>query len=279
MSEVAVSAPVAAPVNGAEQVGIPSNNGSAEIQPKMYKLKIDGQEREYPEAEIIKRAQLAEAAEKRFEESARKERDMTALLKAFEQDPYGVLKALGKDPRQLSENYLKGVYEVEQMPEADRRAHQLEQDLKREQSERQKLEQSIEEQRQASANQEIRQNLHQTIIGAMEKSALPKNERTVGRMSYYMEHAIANDIPYTMDDIVDRTMKDLDNDSKSFITSRSEDDIIAMLPKNVIDKILKGTINKISPPRIAPARAKPQAGQKPNPRGNVSDLARRVGLI
>ena len=54
---------------------------------KKYKLKVNGQDREYTEAELIEKAQKGEAAEERFQEAARLKREAEELRQAPKPDP------------------------------------------------------------------------------------------------------------------------------------------------------------------------------------------------
>src|SRR5712672_2091610 len=66
-------------------------------QEKKYKIKVNGQDREYTEAELIERAQKAESADQRFQEAAQLKREAEELRQAPPKDPV---------KPEVEENYL-----------------------------------------------------------------------------------------------------------------------------------------------------------------------------
>jgi len=163
----------------------------AEAQRKL-RLKIDGEELELDEGEVISRAQKATAADKRMMEAAelrkalqtevaawRKNprqalerlgvnpvefaRDLISsdpgAREAFAKDPAGMLKALGIDPRQwAARHYAEAVEEELETPEeraARERDRELE-ELRQWRKSKETEEQTAEERRIEARNEEIR---------------------------------------------------------------------------------------------------------------------------
>lgn len=106
-----------------------------EIQRRKFRLKIDGEEieEELDDHEITVRLQKERAAAKRFEEAARRTKEINAILAKAKEDPAGFLQEFGVDPDEFAKSRLdaeierlKKTPEQLQMEEYERRISEFE---------------------------------------------------------------------------------------------------------------------------------------------------------
>jgi len=96
---------------------------------RMIKMKVDGQEMELPESEIIALAQQGKSANKRFQEAAAAKREAEQVVNFLKSNPKEAFKKLGIDVRKFSEDTLLEFIQQEQMSPEQRKAHENEQEL------------------------------------------------------------------------------------------------------------------------------------------------------
>lgn len=178
--------PAKAPV-AENKPAIPAGN-AAEIKkpvvdaPKKYKVKVDNQEREVEERELIENYQLRQLSDKKRSEAEKKMAEFTKAWDLFKNDPIKFHKAAGSDFDALATSYLaKKAEESMQDPK--------ERELKAAQAEAAQYKKWVEEQKtaQAKAEQDTvvsgeRQRIHQEIISAIQEQkelGMPVDEELV----------------------------------------------------------------------------------------------------
>lgn len=97
------------------------------VPEKKYKVKVNGQDREFTEAELIERASRAEAADQRFQEAARLKREAEELRQApkepakpeIEEDDLALARALQMGSEEEAAKVIKKLKERPTLSEGD----------------------------------------------------------------------------------------------------------------------------------------------------------------
>ena len=78
------------------------------VEAKRYKVKINNEDLEVDEAELIRGYQTRKAADEKFREAANARKQSEELIRLLrdEDSVFDVLQKLGLDPRNISERYL-----------------------------------------------------------------------------------------------------------------------------------------------------------------------------
>jgi hypothetical protein len=175
MSEITSGTPAESQPTTTEQTEAPQTEPTSETKAAMeeakpaetpavkkFKVKIDDQEQEVDEAELIAAYQIRKAGMKRFEE-AKQEREMAAKEKAqaeelytrLKSDPKSVLKdkSLGFDVRKLAEDILVEEFENELTDPKDREMRALKAELDKFKSEQEATAKAKEEEAKTLAYQ------------------------------------------------------------------------------------------------------------------------------
>ena len=262
-------------VPAVEQTAQPVAPQAAQAEEKKYKLKVNGRELELPEAEVIKRAQKAEAADERFRLASEKEKkaaELEAFAKAVESgDTTTLEKRLGKDKfRKMAEQYLIKYIEHEQLSPEQKRLLELEQALK-EKEEAEKAAQAakdaeLREMYQQKAAEDIDLELSETLK-ALGKKPTP---RLVARIAEYMLSTLETKgerMPAKR--ALERTLSDMKADYAEYFADLSVEEVRAMLPKKTLDALRRAEIDAVTSQAPSNARRTKPASE------TVSKLASR----
>lgn len=249
MDEMNVPNPIAADVVDNSQQsntnGVPGSlpgETRAETQARLYKVMVDGDEMEVDEEELKRGYAHNKAASKRMEEASMTRKEAAQVMRMFQENPKEALKYLGKDVRQFAEQIINEELEEAMMDPKDKELR----DYKRrvdeyERESRLAKEAYDKEQMEAELNRQA-QSIQAEITSTLESSGLPKTERTISRMVYYMQSALAAGYNVTPSDVIDQVKQDYIYDFKSMIGGLSEDQIEMFLGQDLVRKVAKSTV-------------------------------------
>lgn len=244
----------------------PSSNPT-ETKGAKHRVKIDGREEEVELEKLIANYQKAQAADKRFQEAAQKEKQAQAVMQALESGDLKFLEQkLGKaKAKALMEDYLIQDMEYESLPPAEKRARELEQEnktLKQQQEEAKKAEQ--EKARQAyleTAHKEIDTEIHQALSELGMKPTPRLAVRIVDEMIAKLEGK-QEAIPAKV--ASQRALKGLQDDIREYLPTLSAEQLMEIIPPQVIDQLREQEVNRVLGDR-AQRRIKPQQQSQPKP--------------
>lgn len=266
MSDVA-AAPSAAPVADAPAAGS-EETAPAEAKPetpaeKKYRLKVNGQEREFSEAEVLKRAQIAEAAQERFQKAAHLEK----LEQAIQQgDRRAIQKLLGDERfHEFAVDYFNERLEEEEMTPKERELKARERQLM-EREERIKMEQ---EERQAAMMQQLEDHYAQKFdvefSAAMKAQKLPPTPKAVARMAELMKQNLEMGLELPATSIAQLVKEELTTTVKSIMDGLDDESLAALLGEQVEEKLRKRSMAKLKNP-MGNNRASGQPSKADSPR-------------
>ena len=271
MSDV-VSAPVSADVSAPEVVqsdkfdfspkpkAAPQERAEPKIEPKAepvaprkIKVKVDGNESEIDEAELVARYQKSTSAEKKFQEASQKMKQTEAFMKQLKEDPISVLNnpALGLDFRREAESYLEGILNDELMDPKDKKIRDSESELEKYRRE------DVQRREDAAREQEIRrteeferlktkhaEEYTRTFQEALEAEGLPKSPQTVRRMAQYMEQAIKQGVKVSAAEVAALVKDDYMQEHKSMLSSMPADRLAEILGQEAVDRLRQANVAK-----------------------------------
>lgn len=194
----AAAAPAGAPGTPPPQPGQPIQGQKpvetpAQTEARRLKLRIDDQEVELDESEVVANyrkgknaAQIMSAAERRRQEVLKDKAYADGVISRLRSDPRGVLKELGLDVRKMSEETILQEIELEKMSPAERRAHEAERQLEELRAEQDKAKQTEQEKVHAAEVERHADEFSNLFLETMSATGLPKES---GRwVAYRMAH-------------------------------------------------------------------------------------------
>lgn len=181
----------------------PTNNpvGSStdtpqEVVEEMIKLKVLGEEKEYPRSEVLKLAQQGLGANRKFEEVAKARKELEAFTKNLIDNPRDFLRnhpnrqAILEATQELLSEYVEEQEKYNQMSDSEKRAIELQKELDKRQKELDERDNRIKQQLQ----DHYREQFQREIFAALQDTDLPVNERSVMRIANLYKQAINNGI-------------------------------------------------------------------------------------
>lgn len=230
---------------GAKETGEVDEDGET-----IYVVKIDGEEREITEEELLRGYRMRESSDKRFQEAAEMRKQAEQLQELMKTDPAKAMKQLGLDPRQFSEEYISRLLEEQMMtPEEKELA-----ELRRERDELHKAKLAEEESKKQSeydANtQKQAAEYKRQIEEVITEHKLPHTPTTINRLALHMEQSyMKGNTEITAKDVVADVKAELDHDLKSRIEASSIEDIIGVLGEDFIKKVRAYDTGRLKNPK------------------------------
>jgi hypothetical protein len=217
---------------------------------RKFKVKVNGQEQEVDENELLRGYSHQQAANKILQEgkAARKQaEEFIAMMK----DPskfYEVAAKLGHNPRELSEKYLVSQLEDEMLDPRDRELRDAKTKLKHiEDMERQQRE-AVEQQRLNEMKAKYAEDYTQQFTKALETSGLPPTKAMVGEMAKYIARSAKIGFKMTPDEAAQLVREDIQQAHKRLIGDSDGDTLIKLLGEDVANKIRKYDTSKLKDP-------------------------------
>ena len=219
-------------------------------QKKKLMLKVDGEEFEEEidfndEDGLRKKLQLARAAEKRMNEAKTAKAKAFEIIKAFEEDPKNVFKRLGPKGREAAEAFLLEQIQEEMLDPKDKELRDLKKYKEEMEAERERT--KAEKEKAALVEQELRyaQEFQSTIIGALEKTGLPKSPELVKRMASVMAKNLDLGIELTAEELASEVRSEIQGLLKSIVKDADGDHLLGLFGEDIATKIRKSDLRKL----------------------------------
>lgn len=214
---------------------------------RKMKLKLEGQEVELDEAEVIRRAQKASVAEKRFAEASEMRKQAFDLIQRLKSDPRGVLSDpnIGVDVLKFAEQVVWEKIQDQTLTPEQKKARAQAQELERyrEQEKAWKAQQA--EQQMAAVRARYVKEYDNKITKALQNSGLPKTPITVKRMTDYMLAALKNGYDADPEDIVPQLREDYSKEHREMYGSLSEEELIKLVGEETMKRIRKADLQRL----------------------------------
>lgn len=231
------------------------------------KLKINGKERELSYDEILKRAQIQEAADEKFKTAKQKEEEANSLLQELRSKPTKALERLGfskAEIKTLLENDLVEIIEEESLSPEEKATRERDRKLK-EYEEREKTQkQKEDEERQNQERHKEMARIENDLVEAAIKVGLPKNALFAKWTAQKLLNASLNDIPISAEDAASEVLSEFKDVLSEIFDGLEPQSIESLLGKGVFSKIREHSVKAVkesNEPFVKP-RATSQA--KPN---------------
>jgi len=262
--------PVAAQaVDSAQQPnanGVPGSlpgETKAETVARLYKVTVDGEEMEVDEDELRRGYAHNKAASKRMEEASMTRKEAEQVLRLFREQPREAFKMLGKDARKFAEQIINEELSEALLSPQERELRDYKRQLEQYQSQEKRAREEYEKQQMDTEMARYTEQIQTQIVGTLETAGLPKTERTVGRIAYYMQAALqAGYHNVTPADVIDHVKNDYIADFKSFMGGMTEDQIEMFLGADVVKKVAKSTVKSAKMPQSVARSINENRGEK-----------------
>ena len=235
------------------------------VEKKRYKVKVDAEELEIDEEELLKGYQTSKSSSKRFQEASALNKQVEKLLEDSRKDPRKMFEILGINPREFSEQLL--LQELEESllspEEKERKAEREELESYRKHTQTQK--QKEEAARIERESEQVAEEIDEQIYNALKESGLKPTARNIARMAEYMLAGLDQD-----DNKMDakrafsKVRSDTNQDLQDLFSSTPIEDLVKFLPKEMLAALRQFDIKnatKSSPHNFNKSGSKPQTDE------------------
>lgn len=228
---------------------------------RKMKLRLEGQDIEATEEEVIRLAQQAAGSQKRFQEAANIRKEAEQVLEFLKANPKEALSKLGIDIRKFSEETLMEILQREAetpdqkvMREKDERLRAYETKEKEQEEVAKKTAAQKEQERQQQVNREkeasIIKKYDEVFVEALNKSGLPKNAWTVARMATLTRINLKNKMDLGADQLATIVKEDYSKELKAQYPKNDKGEydgekLIQMFGDDIVKAIVKHRLSKL----------------------------------
>lgn len=228
------------------------NEGQEEIQeeapaPKKYKVKVDGNDEEVDEETLLKAYSKSKAADTKFQEASMMRKQAEQFVHLLKTDPIKVLTnpKMGIEFRKLAEEYLVAQLEDESLDPKEKEFREYKRQVEEMNAEKKRQNEEVESKRANDLRDHYQQDYSQKITAALESSGLPKTEKTVKSMAFYMSEGLKRGFELSPTDVAGLVRQDYIEAQKELYASLDGDDLEAMVGKEVAEKLRKNQLKKL----------------------------------
>lgn len=232
----------------------PTAESGTPAEVRRLKLKLDGQDVELPESEVISLAQQGKVAGKRFQEAAALRKQAEDVLRFAKENPTEFFKRTGMNARQWAEEYLVGELKREQMTPEQKRAAENEEKLRVYEQERKDAKTKKEREDQETLRKQHHDRYDTLFVEALSKSGLPKTAYTIKRMAELQLVNLRKKLDLNADQLTKIVREDYINEQKALFGGMEGDQIIEFLGQDIVKKLSKAQLAKLK------AKSSPAAG-------------------
>lgn len=235
----------------AQSAGQPTNDiagaapgeTKAETIKRLFKVTVDGQEVEVDEDELKKGYSKASAADKRFNEAALSRKEAETVLRMFKESPRQAMQQLGLDVRKLAEEVIQDELRDAMLTPEQKELRKYKGELERYQTSEKEARAQYEKQQQDAEMERYTETIQNEIVQTLNTAGLPRTEKTISRIAYYMQAALSSGFGnVTPDDVIEYVKKDYVTDIQSLMGGLTEEQIEAFLGADVLRKVAKSTV-------------------------------------
>ena len=214
----------------------------SETMARMFRVTVDGQEREVDEKELLRGYAHAQAANKRMEDASMTRKEAEQVLRIFKENPREAFKMLGTDARKFAEQVINDELSEALLTPEQRELRDYKSKVEKYESESRKAKEDYDREQMEAEFTKYQENIQSEIIDVLATAKLPQTQRTVSRIAYYMEAALNAGYNVTPKDVVSQVRDDYKAEMDALLGGLSDDELETYLGANHYRRIAKSTV-------------------------------------
>ena len=238
---------------------------------RKFKVKVEGQEMEVEESELIRGYSHQRAANKILQEgtTARKQAEEFISMMRDPAKFYDTAKKLGHDPRKLAEEYLAKQLETELMDPRDRELAETKMKLKQMEELDKQQKEAMEAKRNEVLKQKYAQDYSNQFVEALQQTGLPPTKPMVAEMAKYVSRAAKIGFKLTAVEAAQLVQDDIQIAHRRLIGDADGDVLMKLLGEDIANKVRKYDTQRLKNPEQGLKTPTEQGDVRaPRPRGD-----------
>jgi hypothetical protein len=239
---------------------------------KLHKLKVDGEEKEVTYDKLKELAQKGFAADKRFQEAAAREKQVTKFFEALKDDPIRVLShpSLGLNLEEIGEKVLWQKIAPQVMDKDEWQREQDRQELERlrkkeakEKAARDAAKQKAEAEKRDAEKAERVAKWQETIDSALKDSKVPVSAWSRARMAAHLKEQIAaGNKEITAQELAKKVKQEWADEQRNSFAQLDDDELEDFLGRDIGERLRKRDLEKFKKDEKKEARREKRAARR-----------------
>ena len=233
---------------------------------RKYKVKVDDQESEVDEDELLRGYQNSKASSKRYQEASHMQKQLEQFIESSRKDPRKMFEVLGINPRDFSEQLLLQELEESLLSPEEKSSRSERQEL-----EQYRLQSKLLKDKEASTQREaeysrVAEDIDSQIYSILKESGTQATPRNIARIAEYMLAGLdAKDGVMDARTAYGKVRSDVSQDLQELFAQSSTEELVKILPVEFLQSLRQHDIGKarsINLPQSIRPGSKPQAEAK-----------------
>ena len=217
-----------------------------ESAPKTYRVKVNGQELDVDEDELLKGYQMASAAQQKFREAADYRTQVEDALAAAKQDPSVLFQMLGLDPRQYAEGLLARQLEEELLTPEEKAQREKEARLAEYERREREAEAARRQSEQEALFNQAADAIDREIADVLVSSNIQPSPRVIARMAEVMIASLdGSGNRVSAKQALSHVQTDIQADLLDYAKSLPAEELVKVLPGDVVKALRQHFVNEV----------------------------------
>lgn len=218
---------------------------------RKFRVKVDGQEMEVDEGELVSNYQLRKASDKKLNEAAQMRKQAEEFISLLRSDPIKVLNhpGLGVNFRELAENFLIEQLQEEMMDPRDKELKAYKKRVEEIEAREREEKQRIEAEQMRAVREKYQEDYSRQITEALAQSGLPKTQETVKRIAHYLHLGLTKGVDLQVSDVIPYVKQDYIKAQRELFGAADEDMLLQLLGEDVAAKLRKADVKRLKQPQ------------------------------
>ena len=256
----------------------PEDGGTGEVkaEKKKYKVKIDNEESEVDEDELLKGYQLSKASQRRMQQASDLQKELESFVKEVKQNPMSLLSKLGIDVKdlvkqsglshkemlkvygddinELAASILQEQIEDAMMSPAEKKAREYDRLMAQREEEQKKQEEFQAKEAHQKAIQQAEIDIQNEMVAALQEHGIKPTREILAQLAYEMAMQMDRGIDVKASDIVKGSAAKKQVELAAFLKATDPSKLSEFLPEEVLKALNQQKLDKMTGQGQRPAQ-------------------------
>jgi hypothetical protein len=213
---------------------------------KKFKVKVNGEELEVEQEELVKNYQLAKASQAKFEEATSIMKNVQSALQTAKEKPLEFLERLGHNPKDFILEQAQKILDEEEGVGKTPEQIELEKQRKEIEQQKKEWEEKRKQEEQQKQYQEINRKLDNEIDEAFNMLGVERSPEIIKELAQKMLNSYDKEgnRPSAYE-ILKGTLEQKNQYVNKYLTSKKVDELVNDLPKEFVDSLRQYFVSKV----------------------------------